>query len=402
MDEPTQQIKIPAGFRFAGVHCGLKRNPNKEDISLIVCDAPATAAGVYTTNKVFAAPVRWDRSRTPSDKIRAVITNSGNANACTGPQGEQDCAEMAAIVAEQIGASADEVLVMSTGIIGVQLPMEKIRAGIASAASQTGNEAPAFIAAARGILTTDNGKKTASRTATVDGRTFQIAGMCKGAGMIAPNMATMLGIVLTDAPISVEQAQSLLSSVAEETFNCIRVDGHMSTNDTLLLLASGAEGGPALTDSQVAQLRSEIKDACEEMAKLIPADGEGATHLIKIDVQGCATAADAKKIAIEVADSPLVKTAITGGDPNWGRIVSAVGYAGVTFDPLKLELRLNDILLYQEGTPVKFDAKTVSTSIKEHFETHVQLTLFEGEAAARVWASDLTVDYVKFNADYST
>lgn len=402
MDETTQQIKIPAGFRFAGVHCGLKRNPNKEDISLIVCDAPATAAGVYTTNKVFAAPVRWDRSRTPSDKIRAVITNSGNANACTGEQGEKDCAEMAAIVAEQIGASAEDVLVMSTGIIGVHLPMEKIRAGIANAASQTGVEAPAFIAAARGILTTDNGKKTTSRTATVDGRTFQIAGMCKGAGMIAPNMATMLGIVLTDAPLSVEQAQSLLSSVADETFNCIRVDGHMSTNDTLLLLASGAEGGPALTDSQLAELRSEIKDACEEMAKLIPADGEGATHLIKIDVEGCATAADAKKIAIEVADSPLVKTAITGGDPNWGRIVSAVGYAGVTFDPLKLELRLNDILLYQEGTPVKFEAKTVSTSIKENFETHVQLTLFEGDAKARVWASDLTVDYVKFNADYST
>ncbi|MFI4876440.1 MAG: bifunctional glutamate N-acetyltransferase/amino-acid acetyltransferase ArgJ [Blastopirellula sp. JB062] len=402
MDESTKQLVIPAGFRFSGVHCGLKRNPNKEDISLIVCERPATAAGVYTTNQVFAAPVRWDRARTPSNKIRAVLTNSGNANACTGEQGEKDCAEMAALVAEQIGADSDEVLVMSTGIIGVPLPMEKIRQGIAAAAGQTGNEAPAFLEAARGILTTDNGIKTASRIAEIDGRKFQIAGMCKGAGMIAPNMATMLGVVLTDAPLTPDQAQSLLTEVADETFNCIRVDGHMSTNDTLLLLASGAEAGETLDESQLARLRQSLIEACEEMAKLIPADGEGATHLLKIDVEGCATRADAAKIAVEVADSPLVKTAVTGGDPNWGRIVSAVGYAGVAFDPLQLQLRVNDFLLYETGTPVKFDEKSVSQSMRENFETHIRLILGEGDQTARVWASDLTVEYVKFNADYST
>lgn len=393
--------QIPAGFQLGGFHCGIKRNPNKEDLSLIVCQEDTVAAGVYTTNLVVAAPVVWSRQRTPSSRVRAVITNSGNANACTGEQGDRDNAEMAALVAEKIGASDDQVLIMSTGIIGHRLPMEKIRSGIDQVSQRLGQEESHFSAAARGILTTDKDKKIASRTCQIGGQTIRLLGMCKGAGMIAPNMATMLAVVLTDARLTPEQAQSLLREVTQDTFNCISVEGHRSTNDTLLLLASGKAGGP-LGDAELRQFREELRQLCEDLAKQIPADGEGATHLIAIDVVGCARREDAFQIAKTVADSPLVKTAITGGDPNWGRIVSAAGYAGVTFNPLQMQLRVNDHLLYQQGTPVKFDEKQVSQSIKEHFETHVELRFQEGDAQVRYWTSDLTLEYVRFNSEYRT
>lgn len=387
---------------MGGFHCGVKRNPNKEDLSLIVCDEDTVAAGVYTTNLVVAAPVVWDRARTPSDKIRAVMTNSGNANACTGEQGDKDNAEMAGIVADKLGVSADQVLTMSTGIIGHHLPMGKIRVGLDEVFQRLGTDESHFDAAARGIMTTDKGKKVAAVECKINGRPVKIVGMCKGAGMIAPNMATMLSVVLTDAELTPDQAKAVLTDVTNTSFNCITVDGHRSTNDTLLLLASGKAGTGELSGPSLDAFRAELEQLCQDLAKQIPADGEGSTHLIEINIEGCANREDAKRIAKTVADSALVKTAITGGDPNWGRIVSAAGYAGVPFDPMGMELTVNGHLLYREGTPVKFDEKTVSQSIKDSFDTNVTLKFTEGDASFRYWSSDLTVEYVKFNSEYRT
>lgn len=393
---------IPAGFKMGGFHSGVKRNPNKEDLSLIVCDQDTVAAGVYTTNLVVAAPVVWDRARTPSDKIRAVITNSGNANACTGEQGDKDNAELAGIVANKVGVSADQVLTMSTGIIGHHLPMEKIRPGLDEVFQRLGTGESNFEAAARGIMTTDKGKKVAARECEINGKTVKLIGMCKGAGMIAPNMATMLAVVLTDAELNPVQAKQLLTDVTNDTFNCITVDGHRSTNDTLLMLASGKSGAGELSGESLDKFRAELHQLCEDLAKQIPADGEGSTHLIEINIEGCKNRDDAFRIAKTVADSALVKTAITGGDPNWGRIVSAAGYSGVSFDPMGMELTVNGHLLYRQGTPVKFDEKTVSQSIKDSFETDVTLKFTEGDTKVRYWSSDLTVEYVKFNSEYRT
>jgi len=395
-------IQIPAGFQLGGVHCGIKRNPKKEDLSLILCDDDTVAAGVYTKNLVVAAPVLWDKARTPSDKIRAVFTNSGNANACTGAQGEQDNREMAGVIAEKAGVELDQVLIMSTGVIGRHLPMEKIRAGMEQLWPNLGNDVAQFEAAARGILTTDKSIKVAYHEVLIDGKPVRLLGMCKGAGMIAPNMATMLGVILTDAPLTPEQASSVLKKVTQDTFNCISVEGHQSTNDTLLLLASGKSGVGTLSVEQLGSFQNEVRTLCETLAKQIPADGEGASHLIGVHVSGCATREDAFKIAKTVADSPLVKTAITGNDPNWGRIVSAAGYAGVQFDPHKMTLEVNGHLLYEEGTPNPFDAKQVSGAIRDSFETKVELKFAEGDAAVTYWASDLTVEYIRFNSEYTT
>lgn len=393
---------LPLGFEFAGVSCGIKKVANKEDISLVVCRKGATAAGVYTTNRIYAAPVALDRPRTPSSEIRVVVTNSGNANACTGERGLRDAHEMARLAAAAVGAAPEQALVMSTGVIGEFLPMEKVAAGIQAAAQQLGGDEPAFMAAVRGIMTTDRGPKTAFRTLAVGGREVRLAGMAKGAGMIGPKMATMLAVVTTDAALSPASAQAALSAAVEESFNAISVEGHMSTNDTLLLLASGAGGGEPLTAGDLAEFQAALTELCIELATQIPDDGEGATHLIAIEVAGCDNRDDADKIARSIANSALVKTAVHGNDPNWGRIVSAAGYAGVAFDPTQVSLRLNGHLLYENGAPVSFDAKTVSQSIAGERETRILLTVGAGPARCRHWTSDLTTDYVKFNADYHT
>ena len=395
-------IHVPLGFQMGAVHCGLKRNPNKADLTLITCDRPATAAGVYTRNLVCAAPVVVDRERTPSASIRAVVTNSGCANACTGEQGEINARQMAALAAEACGAKAEEALVMSTGIIGEQLKMDKVETGIAAAASSLANDDEAFIAAAKGIMTTDLVHKVSGRELTLGGHTVRVSGMAKGSGMIGPNMATMLGVVLTDAPLKPEDAQAILADVADRTFNCISVDGHMSTNDTMLLLASGVVGSKPLVGDDLRQMHQAVYEVCEDLARAIADDGEGATHLVTIDVVGCASVGDARQIAATIANSPLVKTAIAGADPNWGRIVSAAGYARVPFRPSGVSLRLNGFLLYEEGTPVSFDAGAVSRSIKDHRETKIELQLSEGSASARFWTCDFTKGYIEINADYHT
>jgi glutamate N-acetyltransferase/amino-acid N-acetyltransferase len=395
-------IAVPLGFRFAGIHAGIKRSSSKEDLTLVHCPNGAVAAGVYTKNLVYAAPVAFDRARTPSADIRVVVVNSGNANACTGERGLADAGEMARLAAAAVGAGDKQALVMSTGVIGRFLPMDQISAGVAIAAQRLGSDEAAFHAAARGILTTDKGMKVASRTLEIGGATIRIAGMCKGAGMIGPQMATMLCVVTTDAKLTPDTAQAALKEAADDSFNCISVEGHMSTNDTVLLLASGATSPHPLSGNDVAQFRAALTELSIELAKKIPDDGEGASHLICLRIDGCRTREDARRIAQTIANSALVKTAVAGGDPNWGRIVSGAGYSGVKFDPSGVDLAVNGHQLYERGSPVPFDAKTVSQAIKGTRDTDIHLTLREGSQGVCFWTSDLTVDYVKFNADYTT
>jgi len=393
---------VPLGFRLAGAHCGLKRNPTRHDMALIVSDQPAVAAGVYTTNLVYAAPVALNRQRTPSDSMRAIVINSGNANACTGDRGMEDARRMAELASQVADTSADQVLVLSTGVIGEFLPMDKITAGIASLADKLADDEQSLVDAARGMLTTDTVHKLAGRTVQCSTGELRIVGLAKGAAMIGPRMATMLGVVLTDAPLAKDDAQRLLAAAVDDTFNCISVDGHMSTNDTVLLLANGAAGGSPLEGDDLAAFAGALGEVCLDLAKAIPADGEGATHLVTIDVAGCRSRDDAHRIAKMVAESVLVKTAIAGADPNWGRIVSAAGYAGVPFDPRGVDLHLNGTLLYERGAPVRFDAAAVSASVREHRNTSIELTFREGNAAVRFWTTDLTAEYVRLNADYHT
>ena len=393
---------VPRGFRMGAVHAGIKRNASREDVTLVVSDLPATAAGVYTTNLVFAAPVAWDRALTPGRGIRAVVVNSGNANACTGQRGLDDARSMAAAAGAAIGATADEVLVLSTGIIGEFMPLEKIRAGVARVKDLLGTDDAAAVTAARGMMTTDTRPKLAGATLTADGTPISVFGMAKGAAMIGPRLATMLGVVLTDAALEPDDAQRLLGEAAEVSFNCVSVDGHMSTNDTVLLLANGAAGGAPLHGDGLAAFGRSLTDVCTTLAREMADDGEGATHVLRIEVTGCRTRDEARRVARTIGDSPLVKTAVHGADPNWGRIVSAAGYSGVPFDPTRLRLRLNGTLLFDHGAPVRFDADAVSASIKATRETLIEVDLASGPAAIRFFSSDLTADYVRLNADYHT
>ena len=394
--------KLPQGFRAAGIYSGVKRNTSKLDLSLIVSDRPAVASGVYTQNVVCGAPVELNRARTPCDSIQAVVINSGVANACTGEQGVLDALEMAQRTADACDIKQEEVLVMSTGLIGDLLPMHKINPGIAAAAALLSDSDQALVDAARGMMTTDTTLKIRSREITLEEGKVRITGIAKGAAMIGPNMATMLAVIMTDATISVEAAQAGLKDAVDESFNCISVDGHTSTSDTVLLLANGAAGGEVLTGGDLAKFQATLVEVCEDLAQSIPADGEGATHLITVEVHGCKTRSDAVTIAKTIADSPLVKTAVAGADPNWGRIVSAAGYAGIAFDPTQVSLLVNGMLLYEKGSPVGFDAAAVSESIRADRDTGILLLLDEGTASARFWTTDLTAEYVRLNADYHT
>jgi len=399
---------LPKGFRFAGVTCGIKTRAGAKDLTLIVSESPAVAAGVYTQNQVVAAPVVLCRSRTPMNTARAIVVNSGNANACTGTQGDADALRMCDLVAEGCSKSladqvaADQVLVMSTGVIGRLMPMSKVEAGIRQASEALAVGEPAFLDASDGILTTDAGRKVTSRSCAVAGREIHIAGMAKGAGMIGPNMATMLCCILTDAPLTAEQSQHMLRAAANKSFNNISVEGHTSTNDTMVLMANGAAGGGALTGAEEAAFAEHLEAMCIELAKQIPADGEGATHLIEISVTGAQTETDARTISKAVANSNLVKSAVFGGDPNWGRIVSAAGYAGVPIETKRLDLKINGIPLFKSGEPIAFDAKTASRSIKENHTTLIELNVGSGTGACKHWTSDLTLDYVRFNSEYTT
>ncbi|MCI0334595.1 MAG: bifunctional glutamate N-acetyltransferase/amino-acid acetyltransferase ArgJ [Planctomycetes bacterium] len=407
-------LRLPQGYRAAGVFCGVKRS-GKLDLSLVVSDRPAVGAAVYTKNLVCAAPVTIDRERTPSEAIRVVAINSGVANACTGDQGIADARQMAAWAAEAVDARPEQALVMSTGVIGSMLPMDKIQAGIQAAARELGDDEQSLDNAARGIMTTDTVPKLCGREVSIGGTLTRVTGIAKGAAMIGPNMSTMLSLIMTDAPLRVKDAQAALVDAVDESFHCISVDGHMSTNDTVILLANGAaspspnpspeRGGGfpnPLTGKGLEDFRTTLFEVSEDLAQSIPADGEGATHLITVEVHGCRSRQDALRIGKTIADSPLVKTAIAGADPNWGRIVSAAGYAGVQFDPSKVTLHLNGLLLYERGAPVDFSPDAVSKSIAADRNTSIVLILEEGKACARFWTTDLTAEYVRLNADYHT
>ena len=398
---------LPIGFRFAGVSASIKKKAGTKDIALIVSDSPAVAAGVYTQNQVVAAPVVLCRARTPLATARAVVVNSGNANACTGSQGDADARRMCELVATALSVGNESVLpeqalVMSTGVIGHFLPMEKVEAGIHQAAAGLAVGETAFLNAADAIMTTDVARKVTTRAAELGGKRIHIAGMAKGAGMIGPNMATMLCCVVTDAKLSATQAQRLLTNAANKSFNNISVEGHTSTNDTMLLLANGHSGGNELTAAEESQFAEHLEAMCIELAKQIPADGEGSVHLIEVRVLGARSEDDARIISHCVANSNRVKTAVHGGDPNWGRIVSAAGYAGPKIETSQLGLKINGISLFAAGEPVAFDAKAASQSIRDNHTTLLELTVGSGHGACTHWTSDLGVDYVRFNSEYTT
>ncbi len=393
---------FPTGFSGAAVYAGIKRNPEKLDVALVVSDRPAVGAGVYTQNLVHAAPVTYDRRLTPSDEIRVVAINSGVANACTGAVGLENAERMAALAAESCGVAPEQVLLLSTGVIGKHLPMDKIATGIATAAAQLAGDEDAVIKTARGMMTTDTVHKVRQRDVLLSDYHIRMTGLAKGAAMIGPNMATMLGLIVTDAPIRKEDAQQALAEAVDETFNCISVDGHTSTNDTVLLVANGAAGDEPLTGRALEGFKATLLEVCEDLAISIPADGEGATHLVTVEIHGCRSRSDAVRIAKTVADSPLVKTALAGNDPNWGRIVSAAGYAGIPFQAEKVSLHINGMLVYERGVPVDFDANAVSASMAADRDVSVVLIFDEGTFAARFWTTDLTAEYVRLNADYHT
>ncbi|MFI5455356.1 MAG: bifunctional glutamate N-acetyltransferase/amino-acid acetyltransferase ArgJ [Isosphaerales bacterium] len=394
-------LAIPRGFRASGVKAGLKASGTL-DLAVLATDEPSAAAGTFTTNRVCAAPVKWCREQLPSEEVRAVVINSGNANAATGATGLENAARTAAHAAALLGCRPEQVLVASTGVIGHQLPMDRIEAGIEQAVAGLSPNAVGFQDAAAAIMTTDTRPKIVSFRQTNAGRAVTLLGLAKGAAMIGPRMATMLGFLLTDAPVWANELQDILAAAVDRSFNCLSVEGHASTNDTVLLLSSTAGTEPILRGEELAAFAGMVRSACETLACAIAADGEGSTHFITIDVEGCSHFEDARAIARAVADSPLVKTAIHGADPNWGRIVSAAGYAGVSFREEELSLSINDVPVYEDGMPVPFDAANLSQSIKSERDVHLRLMLRCGSAAVRFWTCDLTAEYIRLNADYTT
>ena len=346
--------------------------------------------------------VRWCRDHLPADDIRAVVINAGNANAATGAQGARNAARTAELAGEMLGCRPDQVLVASTGVIGHQLPMDRLEEGLKRVSSQLSADPGSFQTAAQAILTTDTHAKVVSLQHKRQSGTLTLLGMAKGAAMIGPRMATMLAFLLTDAPVWPNDLQPILSDAVENTFNCVSVEGHTSTNDTVLILSSTAATEPVLSGDDLTAFAGMVNSACESLARMMAADGEGATHLITIDVEGCATREEARTIARTVADSPLVKTAIHGADPNWGRIVSAAGYAGVPFEEDELSLWINGVAVYQAGVPTDFDASSLSAQLRANRDVHFRLVLSRGADRIRFWTCDLTAEYVRLNADYTT
>ncbi len=395
-------VPLPVGFRAAGVACGLKSDPSKLDLALFAADRPSTAVGVFTANLVCGAPVKVSRSRLPRATARAVIVNSGNANACTGTRGDEDARWMTAEVAQRLDCSPEDVLVCSTGVIGRFLPREKLAAGIPQVARRLAPSPESFRDAATAMMTTDTFPKLSTRSRRVGSADVRVSGVAKGAAMIAPNMATMLSVLMTDAPLDQRQADSILRHAVERSFNSISVDGHMSTSDTVLLLASNTRDASQLGVGGPIAIQEMVDEVAAELAQAIIRDAEGADHFITLDVRGARTREDAMRIARAIADSPLVKTAIAGGDPNWGRIVSAAGYAGVLFQEEDLSLKVNGVTLYKSGMPTDFDAKSLSQGLRTNRDVLIELELSLGSQAVRFWTSDLTAEYVRLNADYTT
>jgi glutamate N-acetyltransferase/amino-acid N-acetyltransferase len=391
---------IARGYRFAGFHCGLRSDPQRFDLALIVSDLPARAAGVFTQNKVRAAPVKVCRERLPRSDARGIVICSGNANACTGQRGIDDARQMTAVAAKALGCRPEQMLVCSTGVIGQHLPMPALEEGIPGAAQKLAATPAAFADAAKAILTTDTRIKVATRCIAVGIHHYCITGFAKGAAMIGPNMATMLAFVLTDAPIGQEALVKAARHCADSTFNCISVEGHTSTNDSLIFLANGT--GPALAGTNFERWLEAAREVCGDLARAIAADAEGASHFITIEVEGLRSDEEAHRVAKCVAESALVKTAVFGADPNWGRFVSAAGYAGVEFVEADLSLWLGETLLYRAGVPQPFDAAAVSSLMKNQRDLLIRFRFTLGQGHCTFWTCDLGYEYIRLNAEYTT
>ncbi len=389
-------VTAPSGYRAAGIQTGVKESGAK-DLALVYSTRPANAAAVYTTNKVQGAPIAIDRQHLADGTARAVILNSGNANVCNGDVGLAHARRMCALTASELGLQTEQVLVCSTGLIGVPLPIAKIEAGIPQIVAALSKDGGAT--AAEAIMTTDTVPKSCAVEVELASGRAVVGAMAKGAAMIAPNMATMLAVVTTDAAVPSGLLQELLAQAIQRTFNCITVDGDMSTSDTVILMANGA--GTALGERDCECLYEGLEFACRQMAQAIARDAEGSSKLITIAVHGAATEAEARQLGVAVANSSLVKTAAFGNDPNWGRILCAMGYAGVEFDPDRVRVSLCGTDIYGRGAGLDFDGDKLSAAMQAE-EIAIDINLARGAAAAEIFTCDLTYEYVRLNAEYTT
>jgi len=406
-------ITAPKGFLAAGLHCGVKKS-GKSDLALLACPTGAKAAAVFTTNEVVSATVQVCKEHAGSPKIYAVVVNSGNANTCTGRTGIKNaiamCSKTASLVARRsslgsrvTGDKLQNILVASTGIIGEQLPIKKITAGISKAAAKLSASSKAGLDFAKAIMTTDTKPKQAVRRFEISGTKVTIAGAVKGAGMIAPNMATTLCFITTDAAITKPLLAKALKAAIGNSLNRLTVDGHQSTNDTAIILASGLAGNRPIVSQcpRYKRFANALAEVCGDLARQMVLDAEGATRMFKVVVKGAATKADAAKAARAIADYPLVKCAVNGGDPNWGRIICAVGSASVKLNPNKLSCKLGPITVFKNGAPRKFDAKKASKVVSQ-IEHTITVDLGAGVSSDFCYGCDLSTEYVRINADYHT
>jgi glutamate N-acetyltransferase/amino-acid N-acetyltransferase len=392
-------VTAPRGFQAAGVAAGIKEDGL--DLALVVADAPCAASGVFTLSRTPAAPVVVAREHLASGRARAIVVNSGCANAATGAPGLDDAREMTRVAASALGCPPEEVVVASTGVIGVRLPMERIRAGIPEAAARLSPEQGKD--AARAIMTTDTKPKEASVDLTLGGVPCVVGGMAKGAGMIAPNMATMLAFFTTDVAIEPALLRRALVSAVGESLNRITVDGDTSTNDCAVLLASGAAAAPVIGDEgpHYDAFRLAVTEVARQLAKRLVRDGEGVTRVAEVRVEGARTPAEADRVARVVAESPLVKTALHGGDPNWGRILAAVGRAGVAIDGDRVSIWIGDVWVAENGVAREYEETRAAAAMEED-PVRVRIHLGGGEAVGWMWTSDLSHGYVDINAHYRT
>lgn len=398
------QFIIPRGFRFGATKAGLKAS-GRTDFALIVADAPASAAAAFTANRVSAAPLHVDKEhlRATGGKVRVVAINAGNANCAVGQAGLDAARATCNAAAETLGCKPEEVFPSSTGIIGVPLPAEKLIGALPELAARLGSESDHFQQVAEAIITTDTVEKTAFARIEVDGREVRIAATCKGAGMIHPQLvphATMLVYLLTDAEIEPPVLQQYLNGAIQLSFNRISVDGDTSTNDTVLLLASGASG--ARIDAGNAEFAEAIRQVCTSMAKQVVADGEGITHVVELHIEGAASDVDALKAARAIAHSPLVKTAWAGCDPNWGRLMAAVGYSGAQIDPERIDIWFGEQRICRNGGRAEEFDEAAAHAYLQQTEFSITIQLNQGSGSCVFWTTDLTTEYVHINADYST
>jgi glutamate N-acetyltransferase/amino-acid N-acetyltransferase len=403
--DPTSSL--PRGFLWGAVRAGIKAS-GRPDLSAIIAPETAAAAALYTTNKVQAAPLIVDRRHLTANggRVHTVLINAGNANCATGEAGITGAEQCCAAAAEVFGCAPKAVFPSSTGIIGVPLPVEKVRTALPALGTAVGDTPDHFASVAAAIMTTDTRPKTAHATVEIEGRQVRIAGLAKGAGMIHPQLAaaphaTMLAYLCTDVAADPTLLQRMLSDVAETSFNRISIDGDTSTNDTVLLLASGASGA-TLEEKNLKTVADALRGVCTSLAKQIVADAEGAIHLVELNIRGAASDADALRVARAIAHSPLVKTAWAGNDPNWGRLIAAAGYSGAQVDPARVTIQFGDLLICEHGgRAAAFDEAAAHRYLSQpEFSVHVDLGL--GSGACRFWTCDLTRDYVSINADYST